>query len=63
MVVLLAMFDPNLLVAEGTNENQTRVQMDVVWLKFVDKSRIAGQIVIVIADHHGHFDAAPVSLS
>ena len=31
--------------------------MDVVRSKLVHIGRIAGQVVVVIADHHGHLDA------
>ena len=56
-VALLAVLDPDLLVAHGADQDQARVEMDVVGPQFVRKGRIASQVVIVIADHHGDLDA------
>ncbi len=33
--------------------------MDVVCLEFVHIGRIASQLVVVVANHHGHLDARP----
>src|SRR5215475_13749355 len=57
LIALMSVFDPYPLVAHRADQDQARVQMDVVCLQFLHKGRIASEIIIVIPDHHGHLDA------
>jgi hypothetical protein len=57
--VLLPVFDPNLLVAYHTDEDQVFIQMDIVISKLGCKGCIASQVVVVISHHHGHSYASP----
>ena len=55
-IALLPVFDPDLLVAHGADQDQARVEVDVVCLQFVRKVSIASKVVVVITDHHGDLD-------
>src|SRR5262249_53129845 len=58
-VALLPVFDPNLLVAHGADEDQVLIQMDVVFSERLCEGSIASQVVIVISHHHRDPDASP----
>src|SRR5262249_7494216 len=58
-VALLPVFYPDLLIAECTNQIEPCIQVDVVCAELFRKNGITSQIVVVIADHQGHFDTRP----
>src|SRR5262245_1084800 len=60
-VALLPVLDPDLLVAYRADQNQIGVEMNIVLSQFGGKFGVASKIIIVIADHHGDFDAGPSS--
>src|SRR5262245_51515871 len=56
-VVLLAVFDPDLLVTHRPDRAQTLVERDVVRRELAGEASVAGEVIIVVADHHGDLNA------
>src|SRR5262249_58286519 len=58
-VALLPVLDPDLFVADGADQDQAGVEINVVSLQLGGKFGVAGKIIVMIADHHGDLDARP----